>query len=509
MGGRSLTHLRLQGIEKSYDGVRVLHAVDLDLFAGEIHALVGENGAGKSTLLKVLTGVVRPDGGLILLDHRAIAPRTPLEAQRLGIAAIHQEVGLIPQLSLAENLFLGRQPRRSGWIPGLDWRAMQRRARERLVELGLEVDPRRPAGSFPVAVQQLAAIARALDLEARCLVLDEPTSSLDADESARLYARLFEMRARGLSLLFVSHSLDEVFALADRITVLRGGRRVATQRASEVGREALVRQMIGRDLSELPSRERAGRSHLPAQPPLLRTRGLARAGAIGAFELALAAGEVTALAGLLGSGRSELARLLFGADRADAGTLEVDGVARELRTPRDGLRLGLAYLPEDRRREGVLPGLSVRDNVAIALAARRSPLGWLPRARRRALADELIARLGVVCDSPDQPISTLSGGNQQKALIARWLATAPRVWIADEPSRGVDLGAREEIERQLSALAHAGAAILFVSSSLDEVVRLAERALVLRERAVVGELSGADLREEALVRLMGGGVDGR
>ncbi len=503
MGGRALTLVRLEGIEKSYDGVRVLHGVDLELAAGEIRALVGENGAGKSTLLKVLTGAVRADAGRILLDGRAVLPRTPLEAQLLGIAAIHQEVGLIEHLSLCENIFLGRQPRRQGWLPGLDWRAMERRARERLSELGLEVDVRRPAGSYPPAVRQLAAIARALDLDVRCLVLDEPTSSLDRHEVERLFERLRRLRERGLALLFISHSLDEVFALSSRITVLRGGRWIATHATPEIGRADLVREMLGRELAA--PRERVRPPAPPPCPPRLAAHGLARRGAIAAFELALAPGELVALAGLLGSGRSELARLLFGAERATAGRLEVDGRPARLRGPRDAVRLSLAFLPEDRLREGVLAGASVRDNLTVALAARRSRLGFLPRAERRRVAEELIARLGIVCASPEQPIETLSGGNQQKALVARWLSTAPRVWIADEPTRGADVGARDQIERELALLVVQGAAVLFVSTSLDEVVRLADRALVLRERAVVGELAGERLEPGEVVRLMAGG----
>jgi simple sugar transport system ATP-binding protein len=495
--------VRLAGVAKSYGGERALDGVDLALDPGEIHALVGENGAGKSTLLRILTGAERPDSGRILLEEREVHLASPLHAQRLGIAAIHQEVGLLGELSLAENLFLGRHLRRGALR--LDWRAMERRARERLLALGLDVDVRRKAAGFPIAVQQLAAIARALDLQARCLVLDEPTSSLDRRDSEQLFARLRELRASGMAIALVSHSLDEVFALADRISVLRAGRQVATHRADAIGRADLVREMLGR---ALPMQSIRGASQPAAGAPRLAARGLARHGALAAFELELGAGEIVALAGLLGSGRSELARLLFGADRADAGTLEVDGRVARVASPRDGLRLALAFLPEDRRSEGVLPRASLRDNLTVSLAARRSRCGFLRRGERERVAAELVERLGIVCAGLDQPIDTLSGGNQQKALLARWLATAPRVWIADEPTRGVDVGARAQIERELAQLASGGAAILFVSSSLDEVERLAQRALVLRERAVVGELRGAELRESELVRRMSGeGLD--
>jgi galactofuranose transport system ATP-binding protein len=500
VGGRSLTLLHLANVAKSYGGVRALDGVDLDLAAGEIHALVGENGAGKSTLLRILTGAERADSGRIELDGREIRPPSPHAAQHLGLAAIHQEVGLLGELSLAENLFLGRHLRRSPLR--LDWSAMERRARERLLALGLDVDVRRKASSFPIAVQQLAAIARALDLQARCLVLDEPTSSLDRRESEQLFARLRELRAGGLALVFVSHALDEVFALADRISVLRAGRKVATHRTDAIGREELVREMLGR---ALPTQSKRGAVQRPAGPPRLAARGLARRGAIAAFELELRAGEVVALAGLLGSGRSEIARLLFGADRADAGALELDGRPARVTSPRDGVRLALAFLPEDRRSEGVLPRASLRDNLLVALAAKRSRFGFLRRRERERIAAELIERLGIVCASADQPIGTLSGGNQQKALVARWLATEPRVWIADEPTRGVDVGARAQIERELLELAASGAAVLFVSTSLDEVERLADRALVLRARAVVGELSGAEISAAQLVRQMASG----
>jgi galactofuranose transport system ATP-binding protein len=493
----------LAGVRAAYGGVRVLHGIDLELAGGEIHALVGENGAGKSTLLKVLTGALGPEAGELRLAGRPCAARSPLEAQRLGIVGIHQEVGLIGGLTLAENIFLGRHLRRSG-RPGLDWRAMEDRARERLSQLGLDVDVRRRAASFPLAVQQLTAIARAVDLDARCLVLDEPTSSLDGRETRRLFELLRGLRARGLALVFVSHALDEVFGLADRISVLRGGRLVATHRAADVTRAELVSEMLGREWEGLPVRERSAGAG--GRPLRLRARGLRRRGAVAAFDLDLFAGEVVALAGLLGSGRSEHARLLCGADRADGGTLELDGRAVHLRGPRDALRLAVAFLPEDRRVEGLLPEAGVRDNIVLALAARRSPLGFLGRAERVRVADELIARLGIVCASPDQPVGTLSGGNQQKVLLARWLAIEPRVWIADEPTRGVDVGARAEIERELAQLARGGAALLFVSSSLDEAVRLADRAVVLRAGAVAGESGGAGLRARELVRLMAGEV---
>jgi monosaccharide-transporting ATPase len=488
------------GLSKAFPGVLALERVDLDLAAGEVHALVGENGAGKSTLIKVLTGVIRPHAGRMRLAGEPYAPRSPHEAQENGVATVHQELDLVPRLSLAENLFLGRQPRRG---LGLDWRAMEERARARLAELGLAIDVRRAAGDCSAAVRQLACIARALELDARLLVLDEPTSSLDAREARELLAQVRELAARGLAVLFVAHSLEQVFAVADRISVLRNGRRVGTFDARSISRLELIQAMTGRQLAELEALERPRRARERGQP-FLRARGLGRRGAIEPFDLDLAPGEVVALAGLLGSGRSELARLVFGADRATQGTLALDGVPRRLRSPRDGVRLGLAFTPEDRKEEGALPGLSVRENIAL-VAQRRAGLGLASRRAQERLAWAWIERLGIAVADPEQRMGTLSGGNQQKVLLARWLAASPRALILDEPTRGVDVGSKLEIERIVNELAEEGVAVLLVSSALDEVARHAERVLVLRERRVTLELAGDSVSEPEILRAIAGG----
>lgn len=495
----AVARVELRGVSRSYPGVRALEAIDLELRAGEVHALAGTNGAGKSTLARILGGVERPDAGELRVDGELASFASPLEALRRGVAVVHQETHLVPELSVTENLFLGREVRR-GWR--LDWSAMRERTRARLADLRVEVDVDRPAGELSAAMAQLVAIARALDLEARVLVLDEPTSSLDRDEVERLFALVRELAGRGLALVFIAHSLEQIYAVSDRITVLRDGHRVGTFAAAELEREALVAHMLGRELRA--SDGVAVRSARAARRPFLVARGLGKRGAIEPFDLDLAPGEVVGLAGLLGSGRSELARVLFGAERADQGTLELDGAARRLRTPRDAIAAGLAFCSEDRALDGIFPSLGVAENVAIASQRRRSRFGWLSRARSEALAREYVRRLGIVSAGLEQPVGTLSGGNQQKVLLARALALEPRLIVLDEPTRGIDVGAKAEVERLVEELAQQGRAVLFISSALEEVLRHARRVLVLRDRRVIADLAGAELQESRVLALLAG-----
>lgn len=492
--------LEAESISKRFPGVVALDGVDLSVLPGEVHALMGQNGAGKSTLIRILTGAAAPDSGSMRLSGRAYRPASPAEAQRLGVAAVYQEVNLVPTLSVAENLFLGRPPRQ--WW-GIDWGAMRRRAREAMHALGVDVDVDRPLGSLPVAAQQMAAVARAVATDARVIIFDEPTSCLDARETERLFEVMGRLRARGLGLVFITHFLDQVYRVSDRITVLRNGRRVATAPVAAMGREALVRAMLGEEAAAAASSADTAATERPTGA-VLEVRDVGKRGAMAPVDLDLSRGEVVGLAGLLGSGRTETARLIFGADRRERGTVRVDG--REVRrgSPRSAIAAGIGMTPEDRKAEGLFLRMSVAENIAI-VAQRR--WGWVvSRRRQAALAREMIERLGIRTSGPDQPAGTLSGGNQQKVLLARWMATSPKVLILDEPTRGVDVGAKAQIEGQVETLKRAGVAVLFISAELDEVARRSDRVLVLRDRRAVGELRGPGVPEGEIRRVIAGGA---
>ncbi|MFG6488145.1 sugar ABC transporter ATP-binding protein [Roseateles sp. BYS78W] len=484
------------GVAKAFNGVPALADAALTLRAGEVHVLMGQNGAGKSTLIKILAGVQGFDAGSIRLDGRPFAARTPLQAQQAGIAVVHQEVQLCPNLSVAENLLAGRLPRR--WF-GIDWRAAYREAEAVLARLGLNLDVRATLGELPVALQQMVAIARALHQQARVLILDEPTSSLDEAETARLLALLRQLRGEGVAILLVTHFLDQAYAVADRFTVLRNGRFVG-EYAADLPRMKLVELMIGRELSATTEAREAREP--AAAAPLLQAEGLGRGNAIAGVDLSVAPGEVLGLAGLLGAGRTELARLLFGADRADRGELRVAGQPVTLRSPRDAVRAGLAFCPEERKVDGIVAELSVRENIVLALQARRGVLRMLPRAAQRELAEAFIRKLGIKTADAETPIALLSGGNQQKAILARWLATEPRLLILDEPTRGIDIAAKQDLMSQVLTLCRQGMALVFVSSELPEVLRVADRVVVLRERRQVATLDAQGLSEAQLLRTM-------
>ena len=493
--------LDMRGITKRFPGCVALDGVDFSMRRGEVHALMGENGAGKSTLIKVLTGVFPRDAGEVAFDGRPIAPRSPLEAQRLGIAAIYQEVNLVPHMSVAENLYLGRQPGRGGWIA---WRALHRKAEELLAGFGLHLDVRRSLASYPVAIQQMVAIARAVDISAKLLIMDEPTSSLDEHEAARLFEAIRALKARGVSILFITHFLGQAFAIADRMTVLRNGRLVGTFESARLTRLELIGHMLGKDPGAVAALEREKAGAAPAGRELLRAEGLGRPGAIEPFDLAVHEGEVLGLAGLLGSGRTELARLLFGADRAACGTLRIGGRPARLRSPRDAVRRGIGFCPEDRKSDGILPDLSVRENIVLAVQGRLAWAGIVSRRAQLAVAEAFMRRLGIVAADPEQPARSLSGGNQQKLLLARWLAMQPRLLILDEPTRGIDVGAKAEVERLIEELSAGGMAVLFISSELEEVVRRSHRVAVLRERRKVAELTGEAIGESAIMHAIAG-----
>ena len=497
--------LEARGLSKDFPGVRALDGIDFRLFPGEVHALIGENGAGKSTLIKMLTGVYEIDRGEVRLEGRAIRMASPLHAQREGISTVYQEVNLCPNLSVAENIYIGREPRRLGAIR---WSEVRRRAAQLLARLQLDVDVSAPLSSYSPAIQQLVAIARALDISAKVLILDEPTSSLDRVEVDQLFSVVRRLKDEGIAILFVSHFLDQVFQISDRMTVLRNGRLVGEYRTSELTHLELVSKMIGKELrtleelEELPKRDLAA---LERSEPFLEARALARAGAIEAFDLAIYPREVVGLAGLLGSGRTELARLLFGADRSDHGEVKIGGAAVSLRSPRSATSRAVAFCSENRMSEGLVEDLTVRDNIILALQAAR---GWtrpIPRRRRDELARRYIKLLNITPADPDLLVRNLSGGNQQKVLLARWLITEPRLLILDEPTRGIDVGAKAEIQRLVVTLADGGMAVLFISAELDEVLRLSHKIGVLRDRRLVEEMANDGVTEERILETIASG----
>jgi len=478
--------LEVTGLTKSFLRQRVLNGVNLTLHSGEIHALLGENGAGKSTLIKAVTGVVQRDAGTVKLDGIEIMPRDAEEAVKLGIATVYQEVNLLPNLTVAENLFLGRQPTRFGLVRDGE---MRRNAVILLRGFGLAIDVGAPLGDYSVAVQHLVAIARAVDMSARVLILDEPTASLDAHEVDILFGIMRQLVARGIGILFVTHFLDQVYAISDRITVLRNGQLVGQRETAALPRLDLVHMMLGRELSEVT----ADREHRPidqSRPPFALFQHFGKRRYLAPFDLALRDGQVVALAGLLGSGRSETARMVFGVERADAGTVQVAGEKVRIGSPRDAVGLGFGYCPEERKTEGIIAELSVRENIVLALQARRGWMKPLSRREQDEIARHFITLLDIRPADPERPIGLLSGGNQQKALLARWLATKPRLLILDEPTRGIDVGAHAEIIRLIRQLCADGLALLVISSEIEEVVTYADEVIVLRDRAHVMTLSG-------------------
>ncbi|SNT43760.1 simple sugar transport system ATP-binding protein [Asanoa hainanensis] len=484
--------LVMRGIGKRFPGVVALDGVDLRLYPGEVHALMGENGAGKSTLIKVLTGAYHHDQGEITLGGESVAFAGPHQAQQAGISTVYQEINLCPNLSVAENVLIGRAPTRFGRIR---WSAVRRRAEELLDRLHLKIDVGSDLGTHSIAVQQMVAIARALDVDAKVLVLDEPTSSLDASEVDQLFGVMRGLKEEGIAILFVTHFLDQVYEIADRMTVLRNGRRVGEYRTADLSQLDLVGAMIGKELAALEDIEEAPRREVAALErgtPVVSADGLGRNGAIAPFSLAIHKGEVVGLAGLLGSGRTEVARLLFGADHADQGKIAVDGEPVALRGPQSAMRQKIAYCPENRRTDGLVEELTVRENIILALQADR---GWarpVPRTRQDELVARYVKALDIRPADPEIPVRNLSGGNQQKVLLARWLITEPKLMILDEPTRGIDVGAKAEIQKLVVELSDGGMAVLFISAELEEVLRLSHKVAVLRDRKLVAELDNTD-----------------
>ncbi|QOV38592.1 sugar ABC transporter ATP-binding protein [Streptomyces ferrugineus] len=485
--------LEMTGIVKEFPGVRALSGVDFRLFPGEIHALMGENGAGKSTLIKVLTGVYSLDGGTITLDGKSVRFGSPLQAQHAGISTVYQEVNLCPNLSVAENIFIGREPTRMGRI---QWKQLRRDAAKLVDRLGLDIDVTAPLSAYPLAVQQLVAIVRSVgtgdsDGEGsgtKVLVLDEPTSSLDRDEVLELFRLMRQLRDEGVAILFVSHFLDQIYEICDRMTVLRNGTLVGEHLVRDLDQVGLIELMIGKALDQLEELH-DHQLHSGVGETLLKAEGLGRTGGIAPFDLEIKKGEVLGLAGLLGSGRTELARLLFGADQPDSGKVTVGGEQVPMSAPNDAIGAGVAFCSENRKTEGLVPDLTVRENIILALQAAR---GWtrpIPVAQRDELVAKYIKALDIRPANPEARVGQLSGGNQQKVLLARWLITQPKLLILDEPTRGIDVGAKAEIQKLVVSLSEDGMSVLYIAAELEEVLRLSHTIGVLRDRRLVAQIA--------------------
>jgi simple sugar transport system ATP-binding protein len=495
----------LKGIYKSFPGVQALDNVDFTLQVGEIHALMGENGAGKSTLIKIMTGVERQDKGVITLDGKETSIKSPQHAQTLGISTVYQEVNLCTNLSVAENILIGREPRKLGMI---DWKAMNDRAGQLLQRLNIDIDVTQPLGTYSVAIQQMVAIARALEISsARILILDEPTSSLDASETEKLFQVMRKLRDEGMGIVFITHFLDQVYEISDRITILRNGKLIDTYPTVSLTMVDLVTKMIGRSLSDFNDMTKIkleSSKHIK-KDALLQAQGLGRIGSIEPFDLDLHAGEVVGFAGLLGSGRTETASLLFGIDKPDRGTLKFKGETAKKFSPFDSITRGVAFCPEDRKADGIVADLTVRENIILAIQANRGWFKYLSKQKQYEVAEYYIKLLNISTPTADQLIKNLSGGNQQKVILARWLATNPDLLILDEPTRGIDVGAKAEIQKLVLELAEEGKACVFISSELDEVLRCSHRVVVLRDRKKVTEYSGDEINEQRIMQTIAGG----
>ena len=497
----ALPLIEMRGISIEFPGVKALDGVDFRLFQGEVHALMGENGAGKSTLIKALTGVYKIDGGSIVIAGQERQFHGTSDAQGAGISTVYQEVNLVTNLSIGENVMLGHEVRGAF---GINWRATHTAATEALATLGLEhLDTHKPLSTLSIAMQQLVAISRAMAIKAKVLILDEPTSSLDAAEVDGLFRVMRVLRDQGVAILFVSHFLDQIYAISDRLTILRNGRYEGEYLTRELDRHELISKMIGKDLSTLSSlggNRRAEERDYAAEEPLLSAKGIGRRGSIEPTDLDIHRGEVIGFAGLLGSGRTELARLLYGADRTDEGEITLHGARADLKSPADGLGKRIAFSTENRRDEGIIGDLTVRENMILAVQAER---GWarpIPRKEQDELVEKYITALNVRPADPNRLIKNLSGGNQQKVLLGRWLATTPELLILDEPTRGIDVGAKAEIQEAVAALAEDGVSVVFISSELEEVVRLSERIIVLKDHQKIGEIvNGPDVTAQQVV----------
>ena len=496
--------LEMKNIHKSFPGVRALQNVDFTLCEGEIHALMGENGAGKSTLIKILTGVYEKDEGQIFLKgkDKAVVIRSPQDAQKLGISTVYQEITLCPNLSVAENMYIGRT---SGM--GMNWKKVNRDAEEILKSLDIPAKATQQLGTCSIAVQQMVAIARAVDMDCKVLILDEPTSSLDDQEVKKLFKLMLDLKSRGVGIIFVTHFLDQVYEVCDKITVLRDGQLVGEYEIKDLPRVKLVSKMLGKEFDDTTEIKDSSLIYdkEDAKDCVFEVEGLSSNAGIKPFDFSVKKGEVSGFAGLLGSGRSECVRAIFGADKVTGGTVKKNGKVIKITKPIDAMKNGIGYLPEDRKRDGIVGDLSVRENIILALQVLKGFFKPLSKAEANKFADEYIKLLEIKTASADTPIKSLSGGNQQKVILARWLLTHPEYLILDEPTRGIDIGTKVDIQKLVLKLASEGMSVTFISSETDEMLRTCSRLVVMRDRKMVGEISGDDLNQSKIMSTIAGG----
>ncbi|MDO4308981.1 MAG: sugar ABC transporter ATP-binding protein [Eubacteriales bacterium] len=499
--------LTMRGISMTFPGVKALDNVDFTLRQGEIHALMGENGAGKSTLIKCLTGINAFESGEIRVDgiDGPVVNHSTLDAQKKGISTVYQEVNLCPNLSVAENLFIGREPRTK--IGTINRREMNTRAAAIMKELQIDIDVTQNLENFSLAIQQMIAIARAVDMECKVLILDEPTSSLDDHEVEKLFVLMNKLKAQGVGIVFVTHFLEQVYAVCDRITVLRNGQLVGEYPIAELPRVKLVAAMMGKDFDDLASIKGDAAVDLSKADYYIEAKGLSHKGTIKPFDFTIKKGEVVGLTGLLGSGRTELARVLYGADKAQTGTMKVNGKEVKINAPIEAMQLGMGLLPDDRKAEGIIADLSVRENIILAMQAKRGVFRQISMKEQQEIADKYIKMLSIKTASRETLIKQLSGGNQQKVILARWLATDPEFLVLDEPTRGIDIGTKTEIQKLVLKLAQEGKSIIFISSEIEEMLRTCSRMIVLRDGEKVGELTDELTQNHVMQAIAGGATD--
>ena len=495
--------LSMRKICKTFPGVKALHDVDFTLRKGEIHALMGENGAGKSTLIKVLTGVYQKDSGHIDIgDLHDIAIRSPQEAQNLGISTVYQEITLCPNLTVAENMFIGRD--HGAFV---HWKPMAKKTAALLSSLGIPARPKQLLSSCSLAVQQMVAIARAVDMDCKVLILDEPTSSLDEKEVAMIFSLMRNLRSRGVGILFVTHFLEQVYEVCDKITVLRNGGLIGEYETANLPRLELVSKMIGKNLDDLSVIHKNEAACDCEGTPAYEAVGLSSDACPTPFCFQIFKGEVNGFTGLLGSGRSECVRAIFGADKVTGGRIAMNGKTVKIGKPKDAMKNGIGYLPEDRKRDGIIADLSVRENIILALQVMKGFFRPFSRAEAEAFAEEYIRKLDIKTASSDTPIKSLSGGNQQKVILARWLLTHPQYLILDEPTRGIDIGTKVEIQKLVLQLAQEGVSVTFISSEIEEMLRTCSRLIVMRDRNIVGELRGAQITQDHVMHTIAKGAE--
>ena len=491
--------LSMRKICKFFPGVKALQNVDFTLRKGEIHALMGENGAGKSTLIKVLTGVYEKDAGEIQIDGKTVTIRSPQDAQKNGISTVYQEITLCPNLTVAENMYIGRNKG-----IGVQWKEMEKKAKALLDNLGIPARPKQELGSCSIAVQQMVAIARAVDQECKVLILDEPTSSLDDNEVEMLFSLMRDLRGRGVGIIFVTHFLEQVYAVSDRITVLRNGELVGEFKVENLPQVELVSLMMGKELIGLSDLNKNKTEEASAGEAFYEAQGLSSSQS-SPFNFRIAKGEVNGFTGLLGSGRSESVRAIFAADRVTGGKIKIKGKNTKINSPIQAMKAGIGYLPEDRKRDGIIADLSVRENIILALQVMKGLFHPMSKKEMEQFADEYIKALSIKTASQDTPIKSLSGGNQQKVILARWLLTHPQYLILDEPTRGIDVGTKTEIQRLVLKLAEEGMSVTFISSEIEEMLRTCSRLIVMRDRKIVGELKGDELTQSNVMYTIAGG----